>query len=201
MVEDSLAASDLVHGVFRLGADGVLVVGELNPFGGDPTFALHDEPEGCSGHRLRRIMGLDSDRYLALGRVNLCEGTWRMALARDSAGMIFRRIPMGKGGQPILVILLGAKVSEAFSRITLVGDVPSTRRRQALVAWQVGFDAFTSATFVCLPHPSGLNRVWSAGGNFMLRGGPVDRARLLLRSLASHVPWGEAGPAIKDTPP
>lgn len=149
-------------------AGRVLLVGEMNPYGSRPGFALWDEPEGATGDRLRGILGLSTGTYRALWRANLCTGRWSMKKARERANEL--RLAFRNGGRPwALVVLLGRKVADAF---------------------EYGGEFFThDAVFgygsLSLPHPSGLNRLWNAAG-------APARARALLRGVAPGVPWGEA---------
>lgn len=64
-----------------------LLVGEANPYGGDPAYALYPYPRGCSGHRLcEKVMGLTDREYLdCFERVNLCPTKWSMRQARARA--------------------------------------------------------------------------------------------------------------------
>jgi hypothetical protein len=50
-----------------------LLVGEVNPYGGDPYYALYPAPDGCSGHRLcYLILGMRREDYLeSFERINL----------------------------------------------------------------------------------------------------------------------------------
>ena len=65
----------------------ILLVGESNPYGADPEFALFPLPERASGARLQEILRLSTGEYLRRhDRVNLCaEGKWSGPLARQSA--------------------------------------------------------------------------------------------------------------------
>ena len=121
----------------------ILFIGESNPYGDDPSFALYDEPEGASGHRLRTILGLSRDVYLGpqIERVNLCKGKFSLKSARRAATTIAVRARDYKA-----VICLGAKVRNAFG----FSDIQF-------------FDLLRleSAIFACLPHPSGRNLIWS----------------------------------------
>ena len=127
-----------------------LLVGETNPYGADPHWALYPSPPGCTGHRLcYLVLGLSGDEYLErFDRVNLCVGKFRMADARDSAKRL------GDKYRGSVKVLLGRKVCSA---------------------WNVDFKPFTiiDAEVVILPHPSGLNRMWGEAGAF-------DRARAVL---------------------
>jgi hypothetical protein len=129
-----------------------LLVGEANPYGGDPYFALYPEPDGCAGQRLcKLVMQLDCSEYLArFDRVNLCPRTWSMKLARERASA-YRVAEL-----PERIVLLGAKVTRAFG----FEYAPFTRR--------------LSSRFVILPHPSGLSRAWYEPGAY-------ERARSVLR--------------------
>lgn len=140
----------------------VVLVGELNPYGADPRYALYDEPPQSAGGRMRRLVcGLPRREYLRLGRVNLCAGKWSTPAARERA-----RILSDMAEHPAFV-LLGRRVARAFGT-----DLEP-------FAWR----RFESATLVALPHPSGLCRVWNEPGAF-------ERARAVLREACPEVPWG-----------
>lgn len=137
-----------------------LIVGEMNPYGADPYYALYPSPDGCTGERLcRLILRLKPDDYLAwFDRVNLCEGKWSMPAARARAGELLQE----SGGRPA-IILLGRKVASAFAP-----DI------EPLAPFMVAEDCTPVVVF--LPHPSGLCRAWSEPGAF-------DRAHDLLERL------------------
>ena len=139
-----------------------LLVGEANPYGGDPTFALYPSPPGCSGDRLcRLVMGLDPDDYLErFDRVNLCPSAWRVRVARENVSRIL--LENGEWGGRRRVVLLGAKVTRAFS----LAFEPFTHRLVETIG--------RSTHYVVLPHPSGLSRAWYEPGAF-------ERARAVLR--------------------
>jgi hypothetical protein len=140
-----------------------LIIGESNPYGQDPHFALYPAPDGCSGHRLCcLILGMRRAEYLeAFERVNLCAGShatlfrWSMPEARKRAQELF--CYAGK------VILLGSKVANAW-----------------------GFSPFKPFTIqdggkiLVLPHPSGLCRLWHKPGAF-------QRARDLVLNLCPEL--------------
>lgn len=132
-----------------------LLVGESNPYGSDPHFALYPRPKGSAGHRLcTTVLGLREADYLErFDRVNLCAGEWSMVEAIVKANNLCHEV----------FVLLGRKVFQAF----LPGP----------------WETFTvqnhcSGTFVILPHPSGLSRGWNAYGSFV-------RAQELLRSVGA----------------
>jgi hypothetical protein len=114
-----------------------LLIGESNPYGADPEFALYPLPEHASGGRLARIFGMSRTQYLRMfDRVNLCSGDWSMPEARKNAFDIEFKNPNRA------LILLGRKVALAFGLDHV--------------------DPFTSnGNRYLLPHPSGLNRVWA----------------------------------------
>lgn len=147
----------------------VLLVGEDNPYGSEPDFALYCYPPGCSGYRLRRILGLPQHQYLALHRKNLCDGDWSKEQARQRA-----RSLLSPEAPWRVIVLLGRKVTEAFEKVAL-DDVP-------LVAFSTR-TCCSGMTLVSLPHPSGRN---AALWNLQAR----DRARQIMRELAPELPWG-----------
>lgn len=117
-----------------------LIVGELNPFDGDPRYALFPYALSSSGSRLCAILGLcERDHLRRFDRANLCTGTWDAEPARAMARRILRQ-------RRRVLILLGEKVATAF-----FGEFE---------AFSVGHLLGTS--IVMLPHPSGLNRMWNA---------------------------------------
>lgn len=132
-----------------------LLVGELNPYGADPKYALYPLPEGASGDRLcRLVMGLQRAEYLRrFDRVNLCVGKWSMKAARSEAQRIY-------DDPPRRIVLLGRKVAAAFGFGAAAPPFSSMRAGEAAI--------------VLLPHPSGLCREWNEPGAF-------DRARAVLR--------------------
>jgi hypothetical protein len=131
-------------------AEKPMLVGESNPYGADPAFALYPAPDGCSGHRLcGLVLGMSRRDYLdAFERRNLCVGKWRMRVARASAQALRT--------WPAPLILLGAKVARAFEF-------------DPFEPWTLGDGGKT----VILPHPSGLCRLWNEPGAF-------TRAQLLV---------------------
>jgi hypothetical protein len=155
-------------------APPVILVGEANPYfagHGDPSYSLYCYPIGSAGHRLRKILGLPQHRYLALYRVNLCDGDWSNARAQDRARALI--VPSSPWR---VVVLLGRKVTGAFEKVALGGDplVPFATRT-----------CVPGMTFISLPHPSGRNLIWNQPW-------ARERARQLLRTLAPDLPWGSA---------
>ena len=117
----------------------VVLVGEMNPYGADPEFALYPYPRQASGNRLREILGLTDNEYIALRRINLCEGRWTKRAAMARAGVIIQ------DDSVTLIVMLGRKVATAFGRTYL--------------------DPFEiDGRFLALPHPSGRCRVWGEPG-------------------------------------
>lgn len=155
----------------------VLLVGELNPYGVDPRYALYYEPPNSAGGRLQRlVLGVRArSTYLAMWRANLCTSRWNDGAAAQRAGELCRSPELEQPGLPWrLIVALGVNVSTAFAR-----------------AAQVSVSAFcepvplsSGQTLVSIPHPSGLGRVYNDRS-------AVTRARLLLASVAPDVPWGE----------
>lgn len=142
----------------------VVLVGELNPYGGSDENALVPWPRGCAGHRLMQVLALREETYLGLGRTNLCRGKWSAAEARDAVELI-------SGSGYGVVVLLGRRVASAFGyRDEFFTYQKSLLGRRATVS---------------LPHPSGRCPLWNFDHN-------RAAARMLLAGLAPEVPWGEA---------
>lgn len=114
-------------------------MGELNPYGADPTYALYPYPVNSAGGRLcRRVLGLEPREYLRrYRRVNLCARRWSLAEARAAAAALEERG---------VTVLLGAKVCAAFRVEYLPFSVQGGR--------------------VVLPHPSGRCRAWNEPGAY-----------------------------------
>lgn len=143
----------------------IVLVGECNPYGPDPRFALYDLPIGCAGWRLRTVvLGLSERSYAALARVNLCDTVWSLKAARSVAERLLETHDV--------LVLLGRNVSKAFG---YDGSVFSWGRVQT----------GANSILVRLPHPSGRCREWNAEDS-------VPRARALLKNIAPSVPWGES---------
>lgn len=143
----------------------VVFVGEDNPYGGNPFYALYPYPRRASGDNLRRHLGLTDNEYLKIFRHNLCQGKWGMKEARAEAKRLAETGPWD------LVVMLGAKVKKAFGL-----EIPSFSA--------ASMEPLTK-TFIALPHPSGLNRDWN-------KPGANQRAQELLQRYAPEIPWGES---------
>lgn len=156
----------------------MIVVGEVNPYGADPRFALYHEPPHAAGGRLRDILLMSVRAYVQIAKVNLCVGTWSLLAARVAALAIAQRARVEGHGT---VVLLGRKVAQAFyvdldffetmtvvPAQTTLGDAPTTT---------------PGLTLALLPHPSGLSRAWNDPT-------AAARARRLIRQLEPTVPVG-----------
>jgi hypothetical protein len=150
-----------------------LLLGEANPYGGDPRYALYPEPEGSSGWRLcHMVMGLRSQTYLDwFVRDNVFAtppAKWSIPAARRAAREVLART-FGNYGNDRVVVVLGRKVAAACGVDVGTRDV------------QEG-DGYR---FLFLPHPSALNREWR----------DPNEARRCREFLADHlhgIPFGEA---------
>lgn len=118
----------------------LVLVGELNPYGSDPGFALFHLPRRASGDRLREHLGLRDVTYEALAKVNLCDRAWsNQAAFEEAINLRFKYRVM---------VCLGVKVRRAFG-----APPPFTSAED-----------FFGCRLVSLPHPSGLCRVWNEPG-------------------------------------
>ena len=143
-----------------------IFIGEANPYGAHPRYALWDEPATSAGGRLRRkILGVRSDTYLACERFNLCPTAWNREQARVRAADLLNTRP----GE--VLVLLGRKVAEAFG----VADLPEFGTKQII----------GGPLLVVLPHPSGLCRRWHEPG-------AIQRARTAITAACPDFPVGEA---------
>lgn len=124
-----------------------LLVGEDNPYGADPRYALWCEPRRSAGGRLcYDILGIKSqvDYVRRFDRTNLCLTKWSDPKARN------RAIELMSGPHEVHV-LLGSKVTKAygfpFTRFS-VHDLKDSH-------WPA------LRKVVVLPHPSGRNTIWN----------------------------------------
>jgi hypothetical protein len=114
------------------------LVGEVSPYSDQYEDALALEPRGASGNRLRLLLGMTDEEYLAgFTRTNLCRRVWDKGQARERAWKL-RTAYDGR------FILLGRKVAASFD-----------------LAYQ---PFVTNGRFLVLPHPSGLNQSLDAAG-------------------------------------
>lgn len=127
------------------------LIGEHNPYGADPAYALYPLPHHASGARLARALGLDAATYLStFERRNLLScPNWSAPAARAAADDLLRE-------QTHLdrLVLLGAKVSAAFG-VDFRSNLFAPR------FMQVGHGHLCGRTVLVLPHPSGLSREWN----------------------------------------
>lgn len=130
------------------------VIGEANPYGADPRYALYPEPENASGGRFQRlILRCTKREYLRdFQRRNLCAREWNLDEARIRAHQL--RVEEIRCDP---VILLGRKVVSAF-RLDFL---------EPFQRW---------SNYLALPHPSGLSRAWNEPGAY-------DRAHKLVCGL------------------
>lgn len=139
-----------------------VLVGEVNPYQDRQPFDLYDEPERASGHRLRSlVLGVRRETYFRrFARHNLCVGKWRASAARDRAIELAAQYPTE------ILVLLGRNVQDSFG-VRSVDPIWGRRPGAGPV----------SSRAVCLPHPSGLCRVWNESG-------AIDHARTAILSSA-----------------
>jgi len=125
----------------------VFLVGEHNPYGSDPKFALYPLPPRATGGRLAAVLGMQSGAYLhAFERRNLLTAVkWSAPLAREAANRVRAELRDGDA-----LVLLGARVSAAFG----YPFAPLAEHR-GLVHGAVGYEVLV------IPHPSGLSRAWN----------------------------------------
>lgn len=115
-----------------------LLVGETNPYSADTRHALLPWPPQSAGARLRKILLMTDEEYLAaFERVNLLGSLqkWSAPLARGEAAKL-RAAHTGP------IVALGARVAAAFGLVLFGSD----------------------DKVVCVPHPSGLSRAWNERG-------------------------------------
>ena len=132
-----------------------LLVGEDNPYGTDPRFALFPLPKNSAGWRLCHVvLGMTPREYLgSFDRANLCSEKWSWPEARSNARILSAKYDA--------IVLLGKKVAKAFS----FEKIPEP-------FYLIDVDR---PYYVFLPHPSGRCRTWNEPG-------AIDRARGVMRA-------------------
>jgi hypothetical protein len=125
-----------------------ILVGMTNPLNSDPSHALYPAPEGCTGHRLWRMLHEVSgasrmDYRDGFERMNLCHGEWTKEQARASARHLREDIGRLPSPQSLTVVALGREVARALDLPEEHGLVTPLVRDG--VAWRQ------------VPHPSGRN--------------------------------------------
>jgi hypothetical protein len=128
----------------------VWLVGEQNPYGSEPKFALYPLPPNATGGRLARVLGLDDRAYLrAFVRRNLLTADkWSVPAARAAAELLLAEHPPGDK-----LVLLGARVAAAFG-LPFRDHLFEPRRAPVGAAGR-------ERHLVVVPHPSGLSRGWN----------------------------------------
>lgn len=134
-------------------APRVWLIGEQNPYGADPKFALYPLPPHAAGGRLARVLDLDERAYLrAFVRRNLVsDAKWSVPVARLAADVLLREHPTQDR-----LVLLGARVAAAFGLPFRDHLCEAKRLRVGTLP--------TERLVLVIPHPSGLSREWNAPG-------------------------------------
>jgi hypothetical protein len=122
-----------------------VIVGMNNPLSTSPEHALFPAPDGCTGHRIWRMLnertGCTRGQYLAaFDRRNLVVGDWSAQVARDSAAQLISGMERGR-----VVVVLGEGPRRAL-------DLPRQLIRPVSrlgVVWRQ------------IPHPSGRCRFYN----------------------------------------
>jgi hypothetical protein len=153
----------------------VWLVGEHNPYGQDPYYALYPDPPGSAGGRLCRALGMGENEYLdTFKRRNLLHTErWSAPKAREAARRILDECEPGDA-----LVLLGGKVSTAFGY-----DFAASCFVVQSIAHLLERDRALSALVV--PHPSGLSRRWAEPGTATQVRGLVE-ALLTSRRSTGH---------------
>lgn len=129
----------------------VWLIGEHNPYGADPSYALYPLPPHAAGGRLARVLGMQVTGYLrAFVRRNLLSvAKWSVPLARAAADQVLLEHPVDDR-----LVLLGSRVAAAFG-------CPFREHLCEVRRLPVGTLAPQERQVVVVPHPSGLSRAWN----------------------------------------
>lgn len=152
----------------------VWLIGENNPYGADPRYALFDDPPHSAGGRLRRlVLGMKrTDYFRSFERRNLLQAPrWSVPAARQAANVLGHQLQLEMDRGLALAILFGKRVFDAFE---YWGFMP-------LAGAERKWTPFTIAgKYLILPHPSGLSRAWNDPESF-------SRARRYVAEFAPHL--------------
>lgn len=160
-------------------APRVVLVGESNPYGADPRYALYCEPRNSAGGRLCfDILQMSRNEYVrTFGRVNLCPSSWKVREGRRNA----RELALS--GAPL--VLFGSRVCAAFGidfnpylSGTLIARFPEGGVGSRVVTFRG----------VVLPHPSGLCRLWGEPPGQVANFAKARELILKLRDSAAAAP-------------
>lgn len=124
-----------------------LIVGEANPYGQDPEYAMYPFPVNSAGGRLcRNVFGLEPREYLRrFDRANLCPMRWDRICAIEVAKVIRQHSPCGRWH-----VLCGSKVARAFE------FEPATAEDPIVTHYR---DPDGLGGYLVIPHPSGRCRL------------------------------------------
>ncbi|MGL5361403.1 MAG: hypothetical protein ACRDBH_00880 [Bosea sp. (in: a-proteobacteria)] len=135
--------------------DDLLVVGEHNPHGTDPRYALYPEPSYSAGGRLVRILGAERSALINTWRANLCPHGWTHAEAMRRAALLLT-------GPWRRYLLCGSRVRGVFQRLT--SQRHDTKSQPTVYTWRVPLPDGEQRRFLAIPHPSGRSRRWNEPG-------------------------------------
>ena len=150
----------------------IFLIGEHNPYGADPRYALFPAPARSAGARLCRVLGMTRAGYIArFERRNLLTGPsperdvfrWSVSKAREAASAIRRG--MGEGD---CAVLLGARVAAAFGA--------PFKPCEGWTCCYTGSAGPGEVLYLTIPHPSGRSLLWNEQGM-------ADRVRLAVEEL------------------
>lgn len=150
-----------------------IILGMNNPLSLDPCHALYPEPEGCTGHRLWKMLekrtGATEEDYMeAFERRNLVAGLAWSRAAAHAAAPAFWEYAKGR-----TVLVLGSEVREVLGLTRMI-----------VHPIEVGGIVFRQ-----LPHPSGRNPWYRIAGN-------REVAELLLEELYKNVQLAPREPLL-----
>jgi len=135
-----------------------LLVGEAPGPNTNALLPLFPEPGNSAAGRLLRYADVDPADWIGkLVRMNMCDGTWsaRRAVAGRARALAFLFDESNwHGGQPLRVLLLGARVARAWSCFGTFGYDDRFHHKNGVVlrvAW--------------IPHPSGRNLLYNSRRN------------------------------------
>lgn len=148
--DEALAARrEPAEAAIALPAD-LIFVGEHNPYGEHPEYAMYPVPAASSGGRLAVLLGLNPETIECSWRANLCPRGWLAAEA-------LRRMRLLLAGPWGRYVLCGSRVRGALLKARDLA--PATKSQAAVAAWTIN-----GKRFLAIPHPSGRSRRWDDPG-------------------------------------
>lgn len=136
-----------------------MLVGEAPGPNTDASLPLFPEPSNSAGARLLKYADITHYDWLGkLVKVNLCDGPWSARRAIEGRVRVLSYLldkDNYRGGEPLRVLLLGARVTRAW------GAVPERARHAGFGYTDMRLGGSSTLRVAWIPHPSGRNLLYN----------------------------------------